>query len=203
MKKLLLTSAGFKNPKVGEEFLKLINEPASEIKIIFVPTASITKEELFYVEKSKKELLNIGIDKQNIKILDLDHTISYNEVSAFDVIYVCGGNTFYLLDRIRKTGFDNVIKQFLADGKIYIGVSAGSILLGPNIEIASLGDKDKCGVKDFTGLNLINMAICPHFDKKEYQAVEEFKKKVDYSIIPLTDNQALLILDNEVKIIGD
>ena len=39
MKKLLLTSAGFENPKIGEEFLKSVNKPVSEIKIIFVPTA--------------------------------------------------------------------------------------------------------------------------------------------------------------------
>ncbi len=203
MKKLLLTSAGFENPEIWEEFLKLVNKHASEIKLIFVPTASRTKEELHYVEKAKNELLDFGITNQNIKTLNLDHIILYEEVSGFDAIYVCGGNTFYLLDRVRKTGFDKIIKQFLKDGKIYVGVSAGSILLGPNIEIASLGDKNKCGLNDFTGLNLVEIAISPHANKKERQAIEDFRKKVNYPIVPLNDNQAILALDDKVKIIGD
>ncbi len=132
--KLLLTSAGFENSKVGEEFLKLIDKPVSEIKVILVPTAARTKEELFYVDKSKKELLNVGIHAQDIKTLDLDHKISFEEVDGFDVIYVCGGNTFYLLHKVGEAGFDKITKQFLEKRGIYVGVSAGSIIVGPDID---------------------------------------------------------------------
>ena len=69
MKKLLLTSAGFQNPETADEFLKLIDKSPSEIKIIFVPTASSrTEEELKYIKESKKELIDIGIREENIKI---------------------------------------------------------------------------------------------------------------------------------------
>ena len=165
--KLLLTSAGFENPKVGKEFLKLIDKLASEIKVIFVPTAARTEEELFYVEKSKKELLNVGILAQNIKILDLDHKISNEEVDGFDVIYVCGGNTFYLLHKVKEADFGSIIKQFLERGGVYVGASAGSIIVGPDIEVAGFGDKNDIGLKDLTGLNLIDVAIFPHFTYRE------------------------------------
>ena len=66
MKKLLLTSAGFVNPKMREKFLKLVNKPASKIKVLFIPIASRTGEELHYVEKSRQELLDLGIAKENI-----------------------------------------------------------------------------------------------------------------------------------------
>ncbi len=201
MKKLLLTSAGFENPKIGTKFLEIIGKPASEIKIIFIPTAAVTEGEKYYVGKCKKELLEVGIDEENIKVLDLDHQISYSEVAGFDVIYVCGGNTFYLLNMVRKTGFDKVIKQFLEKGKVYMGVSAGSILMGPNIEIAKLGDKNECGVTNFTGLGYIDSSISPHYNDDEHKKVEDFKKKANYPILPLTDNQALLILDKKTEII--
>ena len=208
MKKLLLTSAGFKNPKVGEKFLKLVNKPVSEIKIIFIPTAARTKEELKYVDESKKELLDLGIPETNIKILNLDKSLAYEEVKDFDVIYVRGGNTFYLMHKVRETGFDGVIKQFVKEGKVYVGVSAGSIIAGPNLSIADkeqlgFGDVNNVGLKDLTGLNLTNIAIFPHFRKEEHNAIEKFKKKVNYQIVTLTDSQALLILDDKITIIGD
>jgi dipeptidase E len=202
MKKLLLTSAGFLNPKIGEEFLKLVNKPASDIKLIFV-TLARTKEELYYIGESKKELLDIGITNRNLKILNLGNKVLYDEVNGFDVIYVCGGNTFYLLYKFRETGFGEVIKKFIENGGVYVGVSAGSIIVGPNIEIASLGDKNDVGLKDLTGLSLVDVAISPHFNEEEHKAVEEFKKKVSYQVIPLTDNQALLILNSKTNIIGD
>ncbi len=199
--KLLLTSAGFENSKVGREFLKLIDKPVSEIKVIFVPTAARTKEELFYVDKSKEELLNVGIHAQDIKALDLDHKISFEEVDGFDVIYVCGGNTFYLLQKVREVGFGKITKQFLEKRGIYVGVSAGSIIVGPDIEIAGFGRKNDIGLRDFTGLNLVDVSVFPHFTKKDRQSLEKFKKKVDYPILPLTDKQALMVLGNKKEII--
>ncbi len=181
----------------------MVNKPASEIKIIFVPTASRTAGELKYIEKSKKELIGLGIKQDNIKILNLDRNVSYSDVAGFDVIYVCGGNTFYLLHKARESGFDKTIVRFVENGGIYVGVSAGSNLAGPNIEIASLGDENDVGLKDFTGLNLIDAAICPHSDKKDKKKIDAFKRKARYKIIPLTDKQALLVLGDDAKIIGD
>ncbi len=205
MKKLLLTSAGFQNPEVADEFLKMVNKPATKIKIILVPTASRTAEELKYVEKSKEELNDIGINQKNIKILDLSRKISYEEVADFDAIYVCGGNTFYILQKIRETGFDKIIKQFMENGRVYVGVSAGSIIVGPDIEIAgwgSIGDKNDVGLKDLKGLSLIDIAVFPHYEPYLKKEVDAFKKKIDYAITALNDNQALLILNDEIKIIG-
>lgn len=45
MKKLLLTSAGFLNPKIGDEFLKLLSKNPKDIKVLFIPTASEYKLE--------------------------------------------------------------------------------------------------------------------------------------------------------------
>ncbi|MBU3897143.1 MAG: Type 1 glutamine amidotransferase-like domain-containing protein [Nanoarchaeota archaeon] len=203
MKIIILTSAGLSNQKITEEFLKLVNKSQSGIKVIFVPTASRTKEELFYVDKSKKELLDIGVKDENIKVFNLDHKISYEEVEGFDVIYVCGGNTPYLLQKVRETGFDNIIKQFVENGKLYFGVSVGSIIAGPSIEISIPFDSNDVKMTDFTGLNLTDIVISPHYKEAEKEIIEEFRKKLKYKIIPLTDNQALLILNNEISLIGD
>ena len=173
MKKLLLTSAGFTNQKISDEFLKLLNRPTSKTKVIFVPTAAKSEDryeesEVWkYVEESRAELIRTGIKEENIKTLDLDHKIRYEETKGFDIIYVCGGNTFYLLAKAKESGFDNIIKKFVEKGGVYVGVSAGSILTGPDIEITLPWDNNDIGLKDFTALNLTDKIICPHYSEKD------------------------------------
>src|SRR3989344_8018960 len=156
MKKLLLTSSGFSNSKIGEEFLKLLDKNPTDVKVLFIPTASEYKlengEEMFYVKESEKELIGLGISKENIFWLDVKDTPMAGDVQSYDVMYVCGGNTFYLMDKLRKTGFDKKITDFVNSGKVYVGVSAGSVIAGPDISIASPFDPNDVDLKDMKGL---------------------------------------------------
>ena len=197
MKKLLLTSTGLKNKNIKNQFLKLIEKSISEIKIIFVPAAARTEEEFMYIRESKNELLALGIPEKNIKTLSLDKPVSGNDIKDFDVIYVCGGNTFYLLQKIRASGFDKILKDF---NGIYIGVSAGSIIVGPNIEVASPGDENDVELSDLTGLNIVDFAVSPHFRKEEQKIIDDLKKQVKYQIIEITDDQAVLVVGGEKSI---
>jgi len=198
--KMLLTSAGFKNPKIGEVFLKLIDKPTSEIKILFIPTASRTDEEFFYVDKSKKELLDLGIKRGNIYVYNLDKEITDEELNKINAIYVCGGNTFYLLYKIRENKFGDKIKGMVRKGIVYVGASAGSILVSPDIGISGIKDND-IGIKDLAGLNLTDKIISPHYNAEKEEIVSKFEKETGRKITRLTDNQALLIEENEFKII--
>ncbi len=203
--KLLLTSAGFENKNVKAAFLEIIHKPLSELKLIFIPTASRFKEEIVYVQKSKEELLSFGILEKNIKTVHLDHKISYNKVKDYDCVYVCGGNTFYLLDQIRKTGFDKILKDYLKEDKCYVGVSAGSIIMSPDISIAGIGetgDENDVGLKDVRGLHFIDVILTPHYVESEKKFIEEYRKKSKYKLITLTDKQAFLVIDNKTKIIN-
>lgn len=201
MSKILLTSAGFENPIVGNEFLNLVNKTPSTIKVLFIPTASRAEEELYYVEKSKEELLSIGIEEKNIITFNLDYDLSEEELNKIDVIYVCGGNTFYLLHRVRETKFDKVIMDFISSGKVYVGVSAGSVLAGPNINIRNLYKDNDIGIEDFQGLNITDIIVIPHYTEEEKEKIEQIKEDTKYEIITLTDNQALLIIDEDIKVI--
>ncbi len=201
MPKLLLTSTGLVNQNITNQFLQIINKPVSQIKIIFVPTAARTEEELKYVNESKKELLDLGILENNIKTINLDKPVLFKEIKDFDVVYVCGGNTFYLLKKVKENGFDKLIIEFVKAGKLYFGVSAGSILVCPNIDIAVPFDENDIGLTDLTGLNLTDVIVSPHYCEEEKPIIDKFSKKLQYKIVPLTDDQALLVLDGETKIV--
>ncbi|NQV00825.1 MAG: Type 1 glutamine amidotransferase-like domain-containing protein [Parcubacteria group bacterium] len=201
MKKLFLTSAGFLNKEVSDLFLKELDKKPEDSKIFMVTSARI-KEEEYYIEESKKELTDLGF--KDIFVFNLDKKISMEEVKDFDALYICGGNTYYIMKRFRQTGLDKIVIELVNQGKIYVGVSAGSIMAGPNIEISGWGmdgDENDVDLKDLTGFNFTNISIFPHFEEKHRQEVEEFKKKVKYPVIELTDNQAVFIEGDKHKII--
>ena len=204
--KLLLTSNGFENPEIAKEFLRLVGKPAEEIKILFIPIASRSIDERNYANKSKQELYDIGIKYENIRILNINKKpLSEAEMFDYDTIYICGGNTFYLMQRLRETKFHQKIKQYLKKSGVYVGVSAGSIILGSDIEIAGLGktgDENDIGLEDFKGLNLINQVIYTHYIKSEEQLIRNYEKKTKQKVLRLKDNQALLINNKQEKVIG-
>lgn len=120
--------------------------------------------------------------------------------------YVCGGNTFYILDRIRKTGIDNILLKAIKKDKLYIGVSAGSILTSNNIKTANLGkdgDDNEIGLKDITGFNILPFHFYPHYDETKKEAVEEFYKIEQEPIMALTDDQAIFVTDDKYILIGN
>ena len=201
MKKLLLTSGGLGNPKIGEKVLGLVDKPASEIKVLFIPTASRSEEDILYIDKSRKELINLGILDENINSFNLDRELTDEEKNNSDAVYVCGGNTFYLLHKVRESGFDEVLKRLIDKGVVYVGVSAGSIILGPDIELTATPDPNDINLQDTKGLGLVDAALSPHYCKEEEEIVKEWSSKADYEILPLTDNQALLVTDDKTEII--
>jgi len=178
--KLLLTSDGLSSKKIKKEFLRLLDKPAAENKILVMHTWQNIKTIV-------KGLITLGIKKENIISVNIRHKVS--KIPEFDVFYSLGGNTFYILDRVRKTGFDKIIKKSIKQGKLYIGLSAGSILIGPDISI-SFDENSGFSTK---GLNLIKIIISPHFNKKRVPRIKSFIKKMRYPIVPLKDKQALLI----------
>ncbi len=156
---------------------------------------------LFYPKQSKKELERMGF--ANIDFLNLREANNYN-FDRVDLVYVCGGNTFAILHKLREKGFDQQIIAAVNRGALYVGVSAGTIIAGPSIEVAdwgSEGDSNDVGLQNLTGFGFINIAIFPHYHDELSSEVEEFKNKVNYPIQTLTDSQLLYIENNEIELV--
>ena len=130
MSKLFLTSylAGTKN--LVKEFLKDVPEK----EITFVPTASNTEDYKGYVDEAKQAFLEFGF---SINILDISKTEKQkieNILKDTKILYVSGGNTFYLLQELKRKKILDTIKNKISNGMLYIGESAGAIIASKNIE---------------------------------------------------------------------
>lgn len=163
---VILTSCGIINDEQRNKFYKIISEEELASKKVLYVTTAVDGEESddkHWMNLEYLTILALGIKEENITEYKIGEEIDYRE---FDIMYMMGGNTFYLLDMIRKYNFDKVIEYFSKE-KIYIGSSAGSIILGNSIEVASSFDLNNVNMEDFTGLKLINGLIIPHAGRKE------------------------------------
>lgn len=204
--KLFLTSAGI-IPEITDEFLKLLGKNPKGLKLIFIPTAVDPEtDEWFvqFVQNDKKQLAELGFDVCEVDLKNETEVSLENKFTNVDVVYVEGGNTFYLLDWVKKSGFNKAIKKFLKRERVYVGVSAGSMIAGTNIESANWepADKNIAGLGDLSAISLLPFAITPHYCDEVAEAVKEAAVKAGYPIVALTDSQAVLIDGNRARIIG-
>ncbi len=167
MKKLVLTSCGIRNDEFKEKFYKLISkEDLYNSKVLYITTAVDGEKEdnREWVYKEYKTILDLGINESNITEYKIGNKINIDD---YDIIYMMGGNTIYLLDMVRKYNFGEVIKDFINKGKIYIGSSAGSQIIGSTIELGAKYENNFINMTDFTALGIVNKEIIPHVNKKE------------------------------------
>ena len=203
---LLLTSSGVPE-SLKDEFLKLIPKAPQDISVAYIITAAFGEEgDKSWLYKAKGQLRSFGIS--NIEDLDIrgkNKEELYSILSVKNIILVNGGNTFYLLRYIKESGFDIVIKDLINQDKLYIGISAGSYVACPTIEQSHWKHQDRndFGVTNLIGLNLIPFLITAHFTEENRNAVEEGAKTTKYPVVALYDNQAVLIKENSVKVIGE
>lgn len=184
---------------------ELFEKKPEDISIIFITTAAKpygNDVPWMYADIDALKALGCSVD-----LLDLEGMIEAElreKLGHYDVIFVSGGNTYYLLDHVRKSGFDKVVKDLVGLGKIYAGTSAGAILATPTIDSAK--DADDASVapdlKDLTGLGFVDFCIIPHYDKKEYQAYwQTIISDWDRSelLYLLNDDEAILINGKTIK----
>jgi dipeptidase E len=191
---------------IKEEILKILPRPANQINVAYITTASKTEPDKTYVEKDRKLLEEAGFNIEEIDIEGQSQKALYKLLQNINLIYVQGGNTFHLLKAIRESGFDEVILDSIAQGKIYIGVSAGSIICGPTIETSgwkgTWPDKNKVGLKDITALNIVPFNLFVHFAPKWRSSIKHEAGKSNYPVRILTDKQGFLVQNKKITLVG-
>lgn len=193
MKNIILTSCGIIKEDLKNSFYKIISKDEIKYKRVLYITTAIDGEDdgdKSWIAREYKTILDLGINESNIT----EYKIGSNDIDInnFDIIYMMGGNTFYLLDMIRKYNFDNSIRKFISKGKIYIGSSAGSEILGNSIEPALPYDENKVNMHDFSGLKLVNGLIIPHSNKKE-EFISNLKNNSSEELYLLYDGDGIII----------
>lgn len=206
-KTLLLASAG---SAMRDDITKLLQKPAYDVMVAFINTAK--KPELAENPEHKSSSLQMMQDMGfNIEEVDIEGKNEHELMTLLglkDIIFVAGGNTYYLLKAMRECNFEKVIRKLLKMGKVYVGSSAGSIVAGRTIRTAGWKhvDKNIVRLKNLKGLNLVPFDIFVHYQPEWAETIKQQIKnprKRAKKLKILTDGQAILVQGKEVDLIGE
>ena len=176
------------------------------MKAAFIPTAADKYDVKPWMDADRQALVDMGMDVEDVDLKGKNTDELYSSLKTKDIIFVSGGNSFYLLYYVNQSGFNKIIDRLLNEGKIYIGSSAGSVLVGPTVEpVKTMDDPlDAPNLKSFEGLNLVDFVILPHYGKEKYEQqyqdiLKEWSGSVKIQL--LKDDEAVFIQGHNFKVL--
>ncbi len=199
---ILLTSAGM---QMKDEIIKLLQKPAYDVSLAFITTASNPEADKSFVAKDREIMREMGFNIEEIDIEGKNQNELMKLLEHKDIIFVEGGNTFFLMKTIKQSGFEKVVRKLLEQGKVYIGSSAGSIVAGRTIETAAwVGDENAVKLRSLKGMNLVPFDIFVHYLPEHAELIKKKKpwKWQQRKLKILTDDQAYLVQGKERILIG-
>ena len=161
-------------------------------KIGFLPTAS----------KDDKKKVDLFYKRFENNCSELSHFNLCSKIEGFeewflnkDLIYVGGGNTFYMLEIWKKNNLIKIFKEGYSKGIILSGVSAGAICWFDWM----LSDSKGPGFEPLRGINLISGSCTPH--SSESGRINHFQNDIKNSKLPkgiaIDDGVAVLFIDGK------
>ena len=183
--------------KLDEKYFSLLRDNA---QILYIPVA-LNRTKLGF-EGCYDWFSNVISQHNDKKDIDFTMLLDGDDVSDFDrydSVYIGGGNTYKLLDYIYKNDIGRKITEYIKNGGIVYGGSAGAIILGENIKTAEEENDNNYVHSD--GLNLIeNRSVICHYTESLDEKIFETAKRINSIIIALPED-AGLILDSNGKIL--
>ena len=205
MKQLFLCSyfAGVK-----DLFRQYASEKQLGKQILFIPTAANVEEYRGYIDEALQTFEDLGFQVEVLDISVCDRETAQAKIFQSKLLYVSGGNTFYLLQELKKKQLLSLIKEQIADGMVYVGESAGAVITAEDIDYIRLMD-DKAVAKelnDTEALNEVDFYVLPHLGEEPF--VESGQATLDtYSaqlnLLSLHNHQAVLVEGEEVKVLEE
>lgn len=204
MKRLFLCSSF---ADVANLLIDFANEDLKGKIIAFIPTASLTESIRFYVKTGKKALEKVGMIVEEVEITQFSNEEISSILHKCDYIYITGGNTFFLLQELKRKGVDKIISEQVKSGKLYIVESAGAIIASPDTEYMKNVNFDPIKkapeLEDYSSLGLVDFYTIPHygnfpFKKKGEKVIQLYNEKLQ--LIPISNKQAIFIEDSNIQI---
>jgi dipeptidase E len=184
---------------------ELTGIPKDQIKIGYIYTASKgARDKQFFIDVEEK-IQNSGF---NFVKYDIEEK-SQKEIEDFfidkNIIQVDGGNTFYLLNAIRNSGFNEFLRNEFNKEKVFIGTSAGAYVMCPTIEVADWNPsgKSRFGIIDFTALNYVPFVLKVYYTDDQQERIRGKMNELKYPLRILRDGQGIVVEDGNYNFVGD
>jgi dipeptidase E len=173
--KVLLTSAGIKNASIRSALVGLLGKPIADCNALCIPTAGYGHPHgspggawRFISGHASTPMCELGwkslgvLELTALPSIDYDRWVSW--VSETDVLLVNGGDALYLNHWMRGSGLADLLPSLRET--VWVGLSAGSMVMTPRIGEDFVGWKPPAGGDDST-LGIVDFSIFPHLDHED------------------------------------
>ena len=219
--RLLLTSAGIANASIHDTLVDLLGKPVAESSALFIPTAVYPFPEgagmawKAICGKAPSPLCELGW--KSLGVLELTALPSIQRESwvsvlrETDALLVWGGDVLYLCHWMRQSGLADLLPSL--SESVYVGVSAGSIVMTPyncdaefNLRYVPAGS-DMAEEGD-RALGLVDFALRVHLDREDFPEssltnVERWAAGIPAPTYAIDDETAIRVTDGTVEVVSE
>lgn len=207
--KLVLCSEGFHTQNTVQACVKLVGKPQDEITfaVINEAYAAVHGDKRWVISNLNDVAKNFPAEMDIVNLLALPLEEVEERILQKDALFVVGGHTDYLMSVFVKTGFDKLLPKLL-ESKVYVGSSAGSMVMGKRLSSEAYREmyKEVVGYGTTEYLGFVNFSIIPHLDSEERpdrrEKLLEAAKTHASVIYGLRDDSAVVVDGSKVSTIG-
>ncbi len=190
----------------------LVNKQPRKTSLAYIPTASnVVPGHKDWLLDDFNKTYTLGL--KSFDIVDIS-AISKEKwlprLQEADILMLGGGNTFHLMHWIRKSGLEEILPELLKT-KIYVGISAGSQITNPRVDVSlqnNLFEREENEYSVKKGLNYVNFYTVPHYQSKWFpkltkENVERNSKDIDFPVYALDDSSAVVVSENKINVVSE
>ena len=213
--KLLLTSAGIKNPTIQNALVELLGKPIAESDALCIPTALYghpyagPRQAWRCISGNETGTPTVGLGWKSVGVLELTALPSLDDerwvplVRETDVLLVEGGDAAYLCHWVRESRLLDLFPEL--HETVWVGVSGGSMVMAPRIGDDFVSWQSPAGDRT---LGIVDFSIFPHLDnpnlpRNTLAAAERWAAELSGPAYAIDDETAIKVVDGTVEVISE
>jgi dipeptidase E len=213
--KLLLTSAGIKNTSIHASLVDLLDKPIAESSALCIPTAMYgmlpdgAGHAWRLISGREPDCPFCELGWKSVGVLELTALPSIDKerwipmLQETDALLVGGGDPLYLCYWMRQSGLADLLPSLRA---VYVGLSAGSMAMAPNIGEDFVGWKPPTGGDETLGV--VGFSMFPHLDhedlpKNTMADAEKWAAGMQVPAYAIDDQTAIKVTDGTLEVVSE
>jgi dipeptidase E len=214
--RLLLTSAGIKNPSIHDALVDLLGKPVAESTALCIPTAMYGHPHVgpgarawrFIAGQTAEPMCGLGWKELGVLELtalpSIDEKLWVPRVREVDVLLVSGGDALYLSHWMRQSGLEDLMPALRET--VYVGMSAGSMVMTPRIGPDFVGWTPPGGTDETLGV--VGFSIFPHLEhellpENTMAEAERWASEINGPAYAIDDDTAITVTERGVAVVSE
>lgn len=198
-----------------KEINKIINHSKP---VLYIPLAMDEEDHPYdsCYEWIKGEISSIDIP--GIEMVRSFEELEKKNLDNYSLIYIGGGNTYKLLNGIKKTKIYDKLKKYILNKGIVYGSSAGAVIFGKSIDIIGVMDRNEINLTDTKGFNCLNnVSVFVHYTNYRSKLSEEENKTLtekytnfitgytsnNEKVIAIPEEDSIFFDGKNIRVIGE